>query len=106
MAFPHRLLWNLALGSRSRPDPASAFCVTGCQKFLRKFKHCGRKRTSHPFSRSLARSLARALSLSFSDTHTHTRTHTQEASHIRDYPEVSMGQLEKLFVLVLREAFG
>ena len=76
--------------------------------YMQKFKHCGRKRTLHPISRSLARSLARALSLSLSNTHTHTHTHThtQEASHIRDYPEVSMEQLEKLFVFVLREAFG
>jgi len=38
--------------------------------------------------------------------HTHTRTHTQEASHIRKYLQVSIGQLEKPFVFVLRETFG
>ena len=78
MASPHRLLWTLALGSRSRPGPASALYVTRCQKFLQEFKYCGRKQTSHSFSRSLARSLVRALSLSLSNTHTHTNTHTED----------------------------
>jgi len=59
------------MGSRSRPGPACALCVTGCQKFVQKFKYCGRKRTSHHFCRSLARSLVRALCLSLSKTHTH-----------------------------------
>jgi len=78
MASPHRLLWTLALGSRSRPGPASAFYVTRCQKFLQEFKYCGRKQTSHSFSRSLARSLVRALSRSLSNTHSHTNTHTED----------------------------
>ena len=54
-------------------------------KIPKKFKYGGRKRTSHPFSRSLARSLSRAryLSLSNTYTYTHTHTHTGGVAHMR-----------------------
>ena len=39
-------------------------------------------------------------------THTHKHKHTGEASHMRDYPEATMGQPEKPFVFMLEKPLG